>query len=70
MYNKYPAYNKIIRHEKKPRYAIIKGKKFNRNRPRNDSDVNRLVVANGEGEGVGWIGNLGLIDAKYCLWNG
>ena len=31
---------------------------------------NRLVVAKGEGEGVGWIGNLRLIDAKYCLWNG
>ena len=32
----------------------------------------RLVVAEGkgEGEGVGWIGNLGLIDANYCLWNG
>ena len=29
----------------------------------------RLVVAEGEGEGVGWIGNLGLIDANYCLWN-
>ena len=29
---------------------------------------NRLVV--GEGEGVGWTGNLGLIDANYCLWNG
>ena len=29
---------------------------------------NRLVVA--EGEGVGWTGNLGLIDANYCLWNG
>ena len=24
----------------------------------------------GVGEGVGWIGNLGLIDADYCLWNG
>ena len=22
------------------------------------------------GEGVGWIGSLGLIDADYCLWNG
>jgi len=22
------------------------------------------------GEGVGWTGNLGLIDANYCLWNG
>ena len=31
---------------------------------------NRLVVARREGEGVGWIGNLGLIDADYCLWNG
>ena len=31
---------------------------------------NRLVVANGEGEGVGWIGSLGLIDAVDCLWNG
>ena len=31
---------------------------------------NRLVVAKGEGEGVGWTGNLGLIDANSCLWNG
>ena len=31
---------------------------------------NRLVVAKGEGEGVGGTGNLGLIDANYCLWNG
>ena len=31
---------------------------------------NRLVVAKGEGEGIGWTGNLGLIDANYCLWNG
>ena len=31
---------------------------------------NRLVVAEGEGEEVGWTGNLGLIDADYCLWNG
>ena len=33
---------------------------------------NRLVVAKGEGEGeeVGWMGCLGLIDADYCLWNG
>jgi len=28
---------------------------------------NRLVVAKGEGEGVGWTGSLGLIDANYCL---
>ena len=30
---------------------------------------NRLVVANGEGEGVGWTGSLGLIDRNYCIWN-
>ena len=28
---------------------------------------NRLVVAKGKGEGVGGTGNLGLIDANYCL---
>ena len=28
---------------------------------------NKLVVTEGEGEGVEWIGTLGLIDAKYCL---
>ena len=31
---------------------------------------NRLVVAKGEEEGVGWMGSLGLIDAVYCIWNG
>ena len=31
---------------------------------------NSLVVAKGEGEGVGWIGSLGLMDENYCLWNG
>ena len=31
---------------------------------------NRLVVAKGEREGVGWTGNLGLMDAYYCLWSG
>ena len=33
---------------------------------------NRLVVAKGEEEeeGVGWTGNLGLIDANYCIWCG
>ena len=25
----------------------------------------RLVVA--KGEGVGWVGNLGLVDANYCI---
>ena len=28
---------------------------------------NRLVVAKGEGEGVGWTGSLVLMDANYCL---
>ena len=31
---------------------------------------NRLVVAKGEGEGVGWMGCLGFIDMNYCLPNG
>ena len=31
---------------------------------------NRHVFAKGEGEGVGWTGNLRLIDANYCLWEG
>ena len=31
---------------------------------------NRFVVAKREGERVGWIGSLGLIDVDYCLWNG
>ena len=31
---------------------------------------NRLGVAQGEGVGVEWTGNLGLIDANYCIWNG
>ena len=30
---------------------------------------NRLVVVKREGEGVGWIGSLGLTDADYCHWN-
>ena len=30
----------------------------------------RLVVSKEEGEGAEWIGNLGLMDADYCLWNG
>ena len=28
---------------------------------------NRLVVAKGVGEGVGWAGNLGLVDASYSI---
>jgi len=29
---------------------------------------NRLLVARGEGEGVGGPGSLGLTDANYCSW--
>jgi len=28
---------------------------------------NRFVVAKGGGEGVGWTGSLGLVDANYCI---
>ena len=31
---------------------------------------NRLVVTKGEGEGAGWIGNLGVVDTDCWLWNG
>jgi len=31
---------------------------------------NRLVVYQGEVEGVGWTGSLGLINENYCIWNG
>ena len=31
---------------------------------------NRLAVAKGDGEGVGWTGSLGLVDANYCIWSG
>ena len=30
----------------------------------------RLMVANGVGDGVGWTGTLGLIDANFCIWSG
>ena len=30
---------------------------------------NRLVVAKGKREGVGWTGSLGLIDANSCMWS-
>ena len=31
---------------------------------------NRLVVAEGGWEGVGWTGSLRLEDANYCIWRG
>ena len=31
---------------------------------------NRVVVAKGEGEGVGWTGSLGLVDGNHYIWNG
>ena len=30
----------------------------------------RVVVAEGEGEGLGWLGSLGLIDTNSCFQNG
>ena len=30
---------------------------------------NRLMFAKVEGEGVGWLGSLGLRDGNYCFWN-
>ena len=31
---------------------------------------NRLVVAKGEGKGVGRLGSSGLIDTNYGIWSG
>jgi len=31
---------------------------------------NELVVAKREGEGVGWTGGLGLVDANCYIWSG
>ena len=28
------------------------------------------MVAKGKGEGVGWLGSLGLVDSDYCVWKG
>jgi len=49
--------------------AKIKDKtKQNKKKEKKPTDLeNRLVVAKGDEEGVGWTGNLGLIDANYCL---
>ena len=30
----------------------------------------QTVVADGEREGVGWTGSLGLADANDCIWSG
>ena len=30
-------------------------------------EEDRLVVAKGEGEAVGWMCSLGLADANYCI---
>ena len=32
--------------------------------------VGQTHVWEGEEEGVGWIGNLELVDENYCIWNG
>ena len=33
-----------------------------------DTD-NHLVIAQGEGEGVGWTWSLGSVDANYSIWS-
>ena len=33
-------------------------------------DMEKGIVVAEEGVGVALTGNLGLIDANYCLWNG
>jgi len=38
-----------------------------KNRNRLTDMENRFVIAKGEGEGVGWTGSLGLVDANYCV---
>lgn len=35
-----------------------------------DIEKNRLVVVKGKGDGVGWLGSSGFIDAVCCLRNG
>ena len=38
--------------------------------PETDSQTqNRLVVAKGKEEGMGWTGNVGLVDANYYIQN-
>ena len=29
----------------------------------------QVAKGEGEGEGVGWTENLGLLDANYCIWS-
>ena len=34
------------------------------------SSIGEYLVANEEGEGVGWTGNPGLMHTNYCIWSG
>ena len=34
------------------------------------ADMESRLVVEGEREGVGWIGSLGLGNANYCIWSG
>ena len=40
---------------------------YQQNRNRLTDIENRLVVAKGDGEGVGWTESLGLVDANYYI---
>ena len=44
-------------------------RKFSAEKKHKDLE-NRLVVAKGEGEEVGWTRSWWLIDANSCLWSG
>ena len=43
---------------------------YGTNEPSHRKENHGLGEQTCEEEGVGWTGNLGLIDANYCLWNG
>ena len=68
------AVGRQLQHQRTPAwelpYATSVAPKDKKEKKRNSWTWRSLVVAKGEREGVGWGGNLWLIDANYCLWNG
>ena len=51
-------------------WDLIYGTNEHFHRKENHGHGEQTCGCQGGGEGVGWTGNLGLIDADYCLWNG
>ena len=41
--------------------------KLSKKQKKSHNMENRLVVAKGEGEGVGWTGSLGFVDINYYI---